>query len=174
MMQRAALLACLAALGSVPGAYFTGFRIVDSESVPMGVYSTRPAERSALVVGAYVCLPATGESAPRALRAAVASGLVPQAWKHEPLLKRIAAVGGDVVTYVEGQGLRVNGKPQTNSLPLPADSYGNALPRPTWPVTLDNDEVWLTSEHARGFDSRYFGPVNTTALTCVGEPVWTF
>lgn len=74
--NREVLLACLFALSVVlPLAYFAGLRIVDSESVPMGVYRTRSVERSGLVEGAYVCLPATGAGAPKALRGAVASGL---------------------------------------------------------------------------------------------------
>jgi conjugative transfer signal peptidase TraF len=167
------LAGCLAALSSVPGAYFGGLRIVNSESVPMGVYATEDVTTSRVARGAYACLPATSPLAPNALRSAVWSGLVPQSWKREPLLKRVVAVAGDRLTYKRGVGVLVNGEVLADSVALELDSYGNPLPHANYPVVLGQGEVWLSSEHARGFDSRYFGPVRVAALSCVGEPVWT-
>jgi conjugative transfer signal peptidase TraF len=160
-------------LCAVPASYVAGFRYVNTPSVPMGLYKTRPAPKP-IQRGEYVCLLASGAHAPNVLRGAVASGLLPTEWKVQSLMKRVAGVWGDVVTYENRVGVLVNGIAIRDSVRLPKDSYGNALPSPRFPVVLEPGQVWLASEHARGFDSRYFGPVEVAALGCVGEPAWTF
>ena len=163
----------LVGLSLVPSAHYAGVRIVTTPSVPMGLYATRAlGEDEVPGVGAYVCLPPLSSEGPRALRQAFADGLLPSAWRTRPLLKRVSATAGDVVTYSEA-GVLVNGRALPSSVALRVDRQGNALPAPLYPQQLGPSEVWLASEHPRGFDSRYFGPVRVEALTCVGEPLWT-
>jgi conjugative transfer signal peptidase TraF len=122
-------------------------------------------------VGEYVCLPPLSETSPASLHAAFRDGILPQEWRDRPFLKRVAAVEGDVISY-DG-GVRVNGRLLPASQAADHDRHGRALPHPAYPRRLARGEVWLTSEHPRGFDSRYFGPVKRDALTCVGGPLWT-
>lgn len=140
----------------------TGVRAVLTSSVPPGLYAT------SVLVGAplrdeYVCVEANSADAPEGLRAG-----------HEgfpTLLKRVGGLPGDRID-VTPDGVTVNGRVLPQSKPLTADSDGKVLPHALLPRTLGAHEVWLTSEHPRGFDSRYFGPVNTSVLSCVGKPVW--
>lgn len=152
--------------------YLSGMRIVMTPSVPMGLYSTRALSPDVAVrVGDYVCLPPVGEASPMSLREAFRMAILPDEWRWRPFLKRVAAVEGDLVSY-DG-GVRVNGRLLPASQAVEHDRHGRPLPHPTYPRRLAHGEVWLTSEHPRGFDSRYFGPVQRRALTCVGGPLWT-
>jgi type IV secretory pathway protease TraF len=56
---------------------------------------------------------------------------------------------------------------------LSRDTEGRELPRAPFPLVLKKDEVWLSSENIRGYDSRYFGPVSTDLLQRAIS-VWTF
>jgi type IV secretory pathway protease TraF len=51
---------------------------------------------------------------------------------------------------------------------------GPIQPYADLPRELASGELWLASLHEEGFDSRYFGPVQRAALSCVAEPVWTW
>jgi len=149
-----------------------GLLIVHSTSVPMGLYVRHGVDDGALREGAFVCLDATSQLAPAALRDGVFSGRLPKEWRDEPLVKRVEAVGGDTVKKVDGL-VAVNGHALANSRARAVDSHGVALPHPTYPTVLKRQQVWLGSEHPEGFDSRYFGAVDVGALTCVAEPLWT-
>jgi conjugative transfer signal peptidase TraF len=75
------------------------------------------------------------------------------------LIKRVAAVAGDVV-QVEASGIRIGGTLWPDSTPLDRDVEGrslNAYPFGTYRVHAG--QIWVLSQHARGIDSRYFGPV---------------
>ena len=149
-----------------------GLEIVDTPSVPIGLYvrhrlGDRPIER-----GEYVCFEAWRTTAPALLRVALERGAVPVAWgQSERLTKRVGAVAGDRVDYVH-ERVTVNGVPLASSAALAVTSRGVVLPKPTYPMVLGADEVWLSSEHERGFDSRYFGPVKRAALSCRAELLW--
>lgn len=143
-----------------------------TESVPLGFYALYgPLPMPPR--GAYVCLLGAGKQAPVALQHAIATGLAPSAWRSTPLLKQVVGVAGDAVSYEQGH-VFINGHPLPHSAIREADSLGQRLPRPSYPLTLAAGEVWLASQHEHGFDSRYFGPVRTAALTCEGRPLWTF
>ncbi len=130
--------------------------------------SHHPLRRGEIVV---VCLPQTAVTREAASRLYIPAGTC--SGGLAPLLKPAAAVSGDVV-MVSAAGLAVNGRPVTNGAPLLRDSAGRAL-RPmqagTYPVAPGT--IWLLSGYEpRRFDSRYFGPVPTTAVQGVAHPVW--
>jgi type IV secretory pathway protease TraF len=52
------------------------------------------------------------------------------------------------------------------------DSYGGELSVWPTPIRLSKDQYWLVSDPDRGFDSRYFGPVNREAFTHKAYPVF--
>jgi type IV secretory pathway protease TraF len=68
----------------------------------------------------------------------------------------------------------VNGQALPNSVRKPTDLEGKPLPSPAMPGSVPAGHVWLASTHPDGFDSRYLGPIDVRALTCVAEPLWTF
>jgi conjugative transfer signal peptidase TraF len=89
-----------------------------------------------------------------------------------PLLKRVAAVAGDLVE-VDAHGVRVNGVSQPDSRILEVDSKG----RPNLSVlksgTVPQDFALLLAPYAKSFDGRYFGFVSLDRLQRV-IPLFTF
>jgi conjugative transfer signal peptidase TraF len=141
-------------------------------SVPRGLYALyKPSPRPAR--GSYACLLGVDEQAPFELRKAIATGLAPASGRRTPLLKLVAGVAGDIITY-EREQVHVNGRPLVNSKAKRANSLGQRLPMASFPITLGVGEVWLAATHEHGFDSRYFGPVRVEVLRCEGRPLWTF
>lgn len=172
-MWCAALAGVVVALGA-SGAYAAGLRVVVTPSVPEGLYLARP--RSTPRVGEYACFEPGGLDAPAVLRLELASGHLPRFWYRSQLMKRVGAVRGDTVSVVrrhDGDHVAVNGTVLPSSRVHARDGVGHALPRARLPVTLEAGEVWLTSQHSRGYDSRYFGPVRVAALRCAARPLWT-
>jgi type IV secretory pathway protease TraF len=101
---------------------------------------------------------------------------VERGYLHEltPMLKRLVAAEGDVVSYDEEErAVTVNGEYVPMTEILSRDTEERSLPRPSFPVVLKKGEVWLSSENIRGYDSRYFGPVSTDLLRRA-KPFWIF
>lgn len=89
-----------------------------------------------------------------------------------PLLKRVAAVVGDVVCADFGK-LAINGVPVAEA--LKADSLGRPLEPWIGCRPLERDEflVLMTTIPA-SFDSRYFGPVERSLIVGRAVPLWTW
>lgn len=134
-----------------------------SDSVPVGWYRIGPPR--ALHVGGFVLvhLPA----APRTL--AARRGYLP--W-HIPLLKRIGAVASQAVC-VRGGIVRIDGAPV--AITLPVDGSGRRLTPWSQCRRLRAGELFLLStSNPASFDSRYFGPVKTSAVIGLAHPLWTW
>ena len=87
-----------------------------------------------------------------------------------PLLKRVGAVAPQYVCMFDGL-VWIDGVPV--AAVLPADRLGRPLP--SWPHChhLEAGELFLlSSTNPASFDSRYFGPVNASAVIGVAHPVW--
>lgn len=133
-----------------------------SASVPLGIYcATAPLERGGFVKG---CLPEQlGLEARDAgyLRLARSSlnrcpgGVV-------PILKVVAAVGGDLVESDE-TGLQVNGSVVAR--------YAPNSPLPVRPIfaRVAPGELWLYGTHPSSWDSRYYSAVRLTDVVTVRE-----
>jgi conjugative transfer signal peptidase TraF len=82
-----------------------------------------------------------------------------------PLLKPVVARSGDMVE-VSRRGISVNGIPLPNTAQLATDAKGRPLEG--WPsgrYVVAPETVWVASSyHPRSFDSRYFGPLSTSAI----------
>jgi conjugative transfer signal peptidase TraF len=133
-----------------------------SDSVPVGWY--RIGSMNALHVGGIVLarLPAV----PAAF--AARRGYLPM---RIPLLKRIGAMAPQVVCVRDGI-VRIDSIPVAVTLFL--DGSGRRLT--AWPQCrgLRADELFLLSTtNPASFDSRYFGPVNTSAVIGQARPLWT-
>ena len=67
---------------------------------------------------------------------------------------------------LSARGISVNGVLLPNTAPLSKDTKGRPLeawPFGRYPVTPGT--VWVASSyHPRSFDSRYFGPISTSAI----------
>ena len=84
-----------------------------------------------------------------------------------PFLKLVAAIAGDVVTTTP-KAVLVDGHALPNSAQVLADSKGRRIvTRPYGTHRLLRGQVWLYGTNPRSFDSRKFGPVQTTAVRFV-------
>lgn len=160
----------IAVAGAIAIRAISTMRINFTSSLPRGIYRTvsGPPSRGAMVI---VCLPLAVGRLARARR---------YLWNGDcpggvaPVGKIVAAAGGDTV-IARLEGLIVNGQRITNTQVLPHDSERRPLEHFPYGVrVLDRGELWLSSSHdARSFDSRYFGPIEATAVRSRIEPLWT-
>lgn len=159
-------------LGALAGAQALGFRVNTTASMPVGLWRVAPlaAElRRGEIVTA--CPPDTAGTREAAARGYLPAGLCPG--RYEPLVKRIAAVPGDVVTIARA-GISVNGEPVHGTAQLVRDSAGREMRLvPAGAYQVGPDQVWLLSGHdPRSWDSRYFGAVPVEKVQAVARPVW--
>ena len=139
-----------------------GYELNITPSEPVGIYRLvgGQAERRALVL----------LKQPHNSAASVLSRYVPV---HLPLIKRVAAIPGDLVE-VNTSGMRVNGSLWPHSVPLAHDQEGRSLrPYPFGVYRVPAGELWVMSNHPRGLDSRYFGPVSEANVISRLLPVAT-
>ncbi len=89
-----------------------------------------------------------------------------------PLLKPVAAVSGMSVCEANG-ALSINGVGVARA--SHRDGVGRVLAPWSDCRSLADDEVFLLSHHSdASFDSRYFGPVNRSAIRGRAIPLWTW
>lgn len=172
-MSRSAKLAALAIciFASIALAGLAGARINSTKSLARGLYwrVSAPIER-----GAYVrfCPPDRDVFREARRRHYVPAGFCPGGLAF--MMKRIAAMPGDVVT-VDEAGVIVNGERLPFSAPRAMDSNGRPLPR--WNAhdyTLRAGELLLmTDMSVDSFDARYFGPLAQSQVVDVVRPVMT-
>jgi conjugative transfer signal peptidase TraF len=87
-----------------------------------------------------------------------------------PLVKRVAAVGGDVICAARDV-ISLNGHVVAER--LARDRLGRPLPSWSGCQTLGPDDVFLLMEDVTGsFDGRYFGPVRRAAIIGRLVPLW--
>lgn len=155
-----------------------GLRINLSPSMPLGLYRLSPCgdgARSMLRLGDLVAIDtAVAARSNEKLRYFRERGyLTFTGSPRDFLLKEVAGLGGELVEETEGR-LRV----ETHELSAVASfrtptARGEALPEVSFPLRLGPDELWLSSEHRFGIDSRYFGGVPLAAVACRVEALWT-
>lgn len=88
-----------------------------------------------------------------------------------PLLKRIAAVGGQRVCRT-GRVVTVDGA--TIATALDRDRRGRLLPQWSGCLTLTPDQVLLLNRDVPdSLDGRYFGPLPTSTIVGQARPIWT-
>ena len=133
-----------------------------SASAPIGLYEVR--SRTAFARGELVLV-----RPPQWVRIfAAARGYLPDT---VPMLKRIAAENGDTVCR-DDDAITINGRVVAHA--LSADRAGRTLPIWSGCHRLGEGEIFLLMDDVRAsFDSRYFGPVPTTAIIGKAVPIWT-
>lgn len=134
-----------------------------SDSVPRGWYGVRPIE--SLHVGGIVLARLPAQAAALAAQRRYLPDRI-------PLLKRIGAMSPQEVC-VQDRVVFIDGVPVASA--LPTDWLGRRLPTLGLCRVLHPDELFLLSTTNRAsFDSRYFGPVTTSAVIGIAEPIWTW
>jgi conjugative transfer signal peptidase TraF len=88
-----------------------------------------------------------------------------------PLLKRVAAVGGDRICRSQGV-VSINGAASAEA--LTHDQSGRLLPIWEGCSTLLEGQFFVIQPHPYSFDSRYFGPVSECHIIGVAKPLWTW
>lgn len=91
--------------------------------------------------------------------------------KGVPLLKRVAAVGGQQVCRT---GARIEVAGALAARALPRDRGGRPLPVWGGCRVLREDELFLLNAAPGSLDSRYFGPSRVGDLLGRAEPLWTW
>lgn len=133
-----------------------------SASAPVGLYFVQP---GAGIARGDLVLVHTPDSV---RKLAAERGYLPT---NVPLIKRIAAAGGDIVCAT-GNVISINGRAAAGR--LARDRLGRLLPGWSGCHLLDSGEVFLLMRGVTdSFDSRYFGPVPATMIIGRLAPVWT-
>lgn len=99
-------------------------------------------------------------------RFAVKAGFLPEA---TPILKYVAAVGGDVVCR-DGDVIRING--QNVAIALKVNRFGVSLPIWSGCYKVNSDDVFLLGTHGFSFDSRYFGLIRRRGIIGRAYLIW--
>lgn len=96
------------------------------------------------------------------------------AWgNRKPFIKRVAGLPGERVETGECGLIHIDGIIVPKSSPLSADRLGRIMQAFTLPIVLGDNEIWMTSDSERGFDSRYLGPADANQCRKV-IPILTF
>ena len=133
-----------------------------SVSAPIGLYLFKPAQQ--FRVGAYVLarLPEPIETL------ASQRHYLPS---DVPILKHVGALPGQSVCR-ERDLITVDGILVAHA--LERDRAGRKLPQWSGCYTLKTDQLFLLStDNPHSFDSRYFGPISTSAVLGLALPFWT-
>ena len=175
---RAIGFALVGLLGALLTTEALGLRLNLAESMPVGLYRLAPCGDgmgTALRLGDLVAIDTDVAARSNArLRYFRDRGyLTFTGSPRDLLLKEVVGLGGDVVDEVEGR-LRIAGRALSAVASFRSGRVrGEALPRVPFPYRVPRGELWLSSEHSRGIDSRYFGGVSASAVACRAEALWT-
>jgi conjugative transfer signal peptidase TraF len=86
-----------------------------------------------------------------------------------PLIKPVRATMGDLVCR-HGPTVTINGQAAAHA--STADGLGRPLPHWTGCITLTAGQVFLLSNAPDSFDSRYFGPIDSSRVIGAARPIW--
>jgi conjugative transfer signal peptidase TraF len=121
-------------------------------------------------------LPFRGETAAVAAPPAVELMVAAYGVLHKglPLIKQIAAIGGDEVCRFNAPSgtISINGKVIAEVQEM--DREGRRLPKWEGCIRLVEGEYFLLQPHPHSFDSRYFGPVMKCDILGTARPIWTW
>ena len=160
------LLIFCAIAGLLAIAYFAGYRLNLTKSLPYRIYRIVAIEPGdSLSRGDNVVIDISRTNNPHIAEATrrgyVMAGI--------PMLKEIGGVPGDIV-FLYADTLHITGI-STRMKVASEDSKGRELsPYPT-PLVLSADLYWLVSDSEHGYDSRYFGPIDRQTFTHVAIPI---
>jgi conjugative transfer signal peptidase TraF len=168
LAERIAVSVCGLTLMTLILAGAAGIRINASPSLPVGLYVTSASPEADLV---EFC-PAEPYASFATARGYRSAGSCPDG--ASPLMKPLVASAGDLVDLLP-KGISVNGRLVANTQPRSQDSSGRLLA--AWPFgtyRVKPGTAWVASSyHSRSYDSRYFGPIQTSAIRNRVRPLIT-
>lgn len=149
--------------------WFGGYRINFTPSYPLGLWHIEALGRDAVVGDlVFVCPPATPAFATAFERGYIRRGLCP-GW-FSPLIKTVVATEGQSVDI--GDHVSVDGRPLAHSEVRRSDAEGRAVT--AWSGgAIPPGNLYLHSDFAGSYDSRYFGPIPAGGLLGLAVPVFT-
>jgi conjugative transfer signal peptidase TraF len=153
-------------------AHQAGLMFNTTPSVPMGLWQVQPTTQK-IHRGSMISICPVDKPIFRLARSRGYTPAGPCVGRYTPLLKRVAAIPGDMVTITQS-GLGVNGKSLPNSRSQLRDAAGRPLPTlPPGKYQVASGTLWLISTHnANSFDSRYFGPLPAANVQGLARPIW--
>jgi conjugative transfer signal peptidase TraF len=166
-----AIMLNLAALSALVGvAVLGGLRVNLTPSYPLGLWHVQALERDVAVGDRiFVCPPQTPLFEGARQRGYLGSGLCP-GW-FSPLIKTVVAVAGQHVA-IDGW-IAVDGVVIAHSLVLASDGKGSAL-TPASSGVVPAGHIFLFSDFAGSYDSRYFGPIPVAGVLGLAHPIVVF
>lgn len=157
-----ALLAVFAGVG-----FISGMRVNLTPSYPLGLWRIEPLARDPAVGDLiFICPPPKPTFDLARDRGYVGHGLCP-GW-FSPLIKTVVAISGQHV--VIDRDIAVDGARLAHSSVRPADGQGRAL-EPAAGGTVPAGQLFLFSEFAGSYDSRYFGPIPAAGVLGLAHPL---
>ncbi|NRP21897.1 hypothetical protein LPJGGPFB_05156 [Ensifer adhaerens] len=147
-----------------------GFRVNLTPSEPLGLWRIlrldRPVKVGDLV---FVCPPVSDVMHEARARGYLRHGLC--AGGFAPLIKTVAATPGQ---HLEVDDMvRIDGRSLAHSRFMTRDGRGREM-LPYGGGVIPSGEVYLHSDFAGSFDSRYFGPLPVKNLLGLAREVWTY
>jgi conjugative transfer signal peptidase TraF len=174
-MKRRRAIALIAIAGSGVAAltaagWLGGFRVNLTPSEPLGLWRIATMDRPVAPGDlAFVCPPDTPAIRLGRERGYLHRGLCP-GW-FSPLIKTVAAIEGQHVEI--GENVSIDGTPLAHSQLHAADAQGRSL-APFAGGIVPPTHLFLHSDFAGSYDSRYFGPIPGASVLGLARPVLTF
>ncbi|MGY3116171.1 conjugative transfer signal peptidase TraF [Bradyrhizobium sp. S3.14.4] len=165
LVAGAGLVAAVAGAG-----WCAGLRINMTPSYPRGLWRIAPLDRAATAGDlVLICPPVTAEFERAFARGYIRRGLC--AGGLSPLIKTVAAIGGQQVDVTDQ--VSIDGRPLPDSDVRQSDAAGRPL-TPFAGGVVPAGELYLHSDFAGSYDSRYFGPIPSSGVLGLARPVFTF
>lgn len=151
-------------------AWVCGLRLNLTPSEPLGLWRIKTLQRSVTVGDlVFICPPVTSLFNQALERGYLRRGLCPGG--RAPLIKTVAALPNQ---SIEVAGLvTIDGEVLDHSVVRDMDGKGRTLAAFQGGI-VPADHLFLHSDFAGSYDSRYFGPVPDSGLLGLARPVLTF
>lgn len=165
------LVVSLAFLGGLTGvAVVSGLRVNLTPSYPLGLWRIEPLTRDVAAGDrVFICPPQTLAFEVARERGYLGHGLCP-GW-FSPLIKTVVAVAGQHV-FIDGD-VTIDGVRLTHSSVRLVDGQGRSLAVAASGL-VPAGKLFLFSEFAGSYDSRYFGPIPGAGVLGLAHPLLVF
>lgn len=162
------VVASLAILAMLTGVVFVaGLRVNLTPSYPLGLWRIEPFARDVAAGDRiFICPPSNPAFIAARERGYLGRGLCP-GW-FSPLIKTVVAVSGQHVV-IDGD-IAVDGIHLAHSSVRPVDGEGRAL-TPSPGGIVPSGQLFVLSEFAGSYDSRYFGPIPAAGVLGLARPL---